>query len=220
MLTFRMVSMQDSASTGKPADRGRLVRLGLRLSIFTAIWNVIEGGVAIAAGELAGSVALLGFGIDSVIETASAVVVGWRFSCEMSGQSEERAEAAEHRAAIIAGVMLLALAAYLLFDSGRRILSLGPKPSTSLIGIALTATALAVMAVLARVKLRTAASLNSLALRTDSYETITCAWLSATTLLGLLLNAFFGWWWADPLAAVALVPLIVREALEGLRGDE
>jgi divalent metal cation (Fe/Co/Zn/Cd) transporter len=204
----------------EPPERSQLVRRGLRLAVFTVIWNVMEGVIAIASGIIAASVALVGFGVDSFVETASAVVVGWRFSYEMSRRSEEKAEKAESLAARIAGALLLALALYILIDSGRRLLGLGREPNPSGIGIALTLISAVIMPLLGRAKLRIARLLGSKALRTDAYESITCAWLSGTTLAGLTLNAAFGWWWADPLAALALIPLIVREGLEGLRGEE
>lgn len=202
-----------------PQDRALLIRRGLQLSIITVIWNVAEGIVAVACGIFAGSVALIGFGVDSFIETASAVVVGWRFSREMVSRSREQAERAEGLAARLAGALLLALAAYLLVESGRRLLGFGREPAPSMIGMVLTFISLIVMPVLGWIKLRVAGRLASKALRADSYETIACALMSATTLAGLVVNAALGWWWADPLAALALVPLIVREGLEGLRGD-
>jgi divalent metal cation (Fe/Co/Zn/Cd) transporter len=201
-------------------ERKRQVRRGLRLSLFTVVWNVLEGIVAVASGVAAGSVALVGFGVDSFIETASAVVVGWRFSYEMSGRSQEQTEKAERWASRAAGLLLLVLALYILLESGRRLLGFGREPGPSFIGIALTAISVVVMPLLGRAKLRMADRLGSSALRADAFETITCAWLSATTLSGLAVNAIFGWWWADPLAALALIPLIVREGLEGLRGEE
>jgi divalent metal cation (Fe/Co/Zn/Cd) transporter len=162
---------------------------------------------------------MVGFGVDSFAEVASGIVVGWRFSYEMNGRSEEQTEKAELWAARIAGALLLILALYLLIDSSRRLLGFGRAPGPSLPGIALTILSLAIMPILARAKLKTAAGLESKALRADAYETITCAWLSATTLAGLVLNAAFGWWWADPVAALVLIPFIVREGLEGLRGE-
>jgi cation diffusion facilitator family transporter len=201
------------------SERERLVRRGFHLSVFTVAWNVIEGIVGMTAGIISGSVALLGFGIDSFVESTSAVVVGWRFRYEMKGRPQEQTEKAESRAARITGMLLLALAAYLLVDSGRRLLGFGPEPESSTAGIVLTFISLAVMPVLARAKLKVAGKLESKALHADSYETITCAWLSLTTLLGLVLNAAFNWWWADPIAALVLIPLIVREGLEGIRGE-
>jgi divalent metal cation (Fe/Co/Zn/Cd) transporter len=124
----------------------------------------------------------------------------------------------EARAARGAGALLLALGAYLFIDAVRR-LATSDRPDVSLLGIALTALSLIVMPLLARAKLRAAAALGSRALRADAHETIVCAWLSFTTLAGLALNAALGWWWADPLAALAMLPLIVREGIEALRGD-
>jgi cation diffusion facilitator family transporter len=200
-------------------ERLSLVRRGLHLSVFTVVWNVIEGIVAIGSGLFSGSVALLGFGIDSFVESASGIIVGWRLAYEMRGRSEEQIEKVERLAARLAGILLLILAVYLLIDSCRRFLGFGREPDSSLSGIILTIISLIVMPVLARAKLKTAESIGSKALRADSYETIACAWLSATTLAGLLMNAALGWWWADPLAALVLIPFIVREGLEGLRGE-
>ena len=201
-------------------DRRRLLRRGLVLEIITVLWNVVEGIVAVAAGALSGSVALIGFGIDSFVETASAVVVGWRLDAELRGRSAETSERFERIASRTAGALLLLLAAYIAIDAGRRLLGFGAEARESLIGILLTSVSLVVMPFLGWSKLRTATALNSRALRADAYETIACAWLSLTTLVGLVLNASFGWWWADPLAALILVPLIVREGLEGLRGQD
>jgi cation diffusion facilitator family transporter len=203
-----------------PRLRANLIRRGLRLALFTVIWNVLEGAIAVASGIMAGSIALVGFGIDSFIETTSAVVVGWRFSYEMRDRLPAQIEKAEAWSARIAGALLLALAFYILLDSSRRLICIGHEPEPSMVGIALTAVSLAVMPLLGRAKLRIAERLDSKALRADAYESITCAWLSATTLAGLVVNAASGWWWADPLAALVLTPLIVREGLEGLGGGE
>ena len=209
-------SLVSSAAT---ADRPRLLRRGWWLSVATVGWNVVEGVIAVAAGMAAGSVALVGFGLDSFVETASAAVVGWRLRDELHGTSPERAERLERRAARIGGALLLALSGYIALDSMRRLLGFGARAEESGLGIALTAVSLVVMPVLGGIKLRTARALGSRALRTDAFETIACAWLSLTTFLGLTLNAAFGWWWADPLAGLALVPLIASEGLEGWRGD-
>jgi len=201
-------------------ERKTLLRRGLGLEIFTLLWNVLEGVVAVAAGTVSGSVALIGFGVDSFVETASAVVVGWRLRAELRDGSAEAGERFEPVASRIAGALLLALSTYIVIDAGRRLLGFGSEARESLLGIALTSVSMVVMPFLGWAKLRTATALQSRALRADAYETIACAWLSLTTLVGLVLNALFGWWWADPLAALCLVPLIVREGLEGLRGGE
>ena len=183
-------------------------------------WNVLEGVIAVSAGALASSVALIGFGIDSFVETASGAVVGWRLRSELGGHADEAAvERMERRAGRIAGALLLFLATYIVIDAGRRLLGYGEEAQESRAGIVLTALSLVVMPLLGWVKLRTARALGSGALRADAYETIACSWLSLTTLAGLLLNALFGCWWADPLAALGIVPLVVREGLEGLRGE-
>ncbi len=191
--------------------REAALRQGIALEALTVGYNALEGLVAIAAGIAAGSVALTVFGIDSVIEVTSGALLWWRLRAELGlaplGPTVER------RAARGAGFLLLALGLYIVTDSVR-VLVTGSHPESSPIGIGLTVVSLIVMPLLARGKLRVAASLGSRALRADAHETIVCAWLSATTLLGLGLNAVLGWWWADPVAALAMLPLIVREGLE------
>jgi len=197
-------------------NRVALLRRGVALEGVTVGYNALEGVIAIVAGLAAGSVALTGFGIDSVIEVTSGVVLWWRLRAELG--AARVGPAVEARAARWAGVLLLALAVYIVVESGRRLLT-GDRPGESVVGIVLTALSLIVMPLLARAKLRVAASLGSRALRADAHETIVCAWLSATTLLGLGLNALLGWWWADPVAALAMLPLIVREGVEAWRGE-
>lgn len=196
--------------------RAAALRQGITLEGVTVVYNTLEGLVAIAAGLAAGSVALTGFGIDSVIEVTSGALLWWRLRAELGlaplGPTVER------RAARGAGFLLLALGVYIVTDSARVLLT-GSRPDSSTLGIVLTALSLIVMSLLARAKLGVAAILGSQALRADAHETIVCAWLSATTLLGLGLNAALGWWWADPVAALAMLPLIVREGVEAWRGD-
>jgi divalent metal cation (Fe/Co/Zn/Cd) transporter len=182
----------------------------------TVSYNALEGVVAIAAGVVAGSVALTGFGVDSVIEVTSGALLWWRLRAELG--SAPLGPTAERRAARGAGFLLLALGVYIVTDSARLLLT-GSQPQSSPVGIVLMALSLVVMPLLARAKLGVAATLGSRALRADAHETIVCAWLSATTLLGLGLNAVLGWWWADPLAALAMLPLIVREGIEAWRGE-
>ncbi len=214
-----MVAMS-AATAPAPPDRRRLLRRGGRLAGITIGWNVLEGVVAIAAGAAAASVALVGFGVDSFVETASAVVVFWRLRAELAGGADAgRAEAIERRSARVAGLLLIALAAYIAIDAARRLAGYGSEARESLPGMALTALSLVVMPILGRAKLRVASALGSRTLRADAFETIACAWLSATTLAGLALNALLGWWWADPVAALVLVPLILREGIEGVRGE-
>jgi divalent metal cation (Fe/Co/Zn/Cd) transporter len=199
--------------------RTRLLRRGIALAAGTVGWNIVEGVIAVSAGLLAASIALIGFGIDSFVETASGAVVGWRLWAEFNGRVDTaRTEVLERRTGRIAGGLLLGLAAYIVVDAGRRLVGYGAEAQESRLGIVLTAISLVVMPLLGRAKLRTATALKSGALRADAYETLTCAWLSLTTLAGLTLNAILGWWWADPLAALTILPLVIREGLEGWRG--
>jgi divalent metal cation (Fe/Co/Zn/Cd) transporter len=201
------------------AERVRLLRNAEKLSAFTVAYNTLEGMLAITAGLLAGSAALLGFGFDSVIEVTSAGVLWWRLCSERLGRSTDSEEKAERRASRIAGVLLLLLACGILGESARQ-LAFGHHPDVSVVGMLLTILSAVVMPVLARRKLSVAAKLGSRALRADAHESLACAWMSGTTLLGLALNASLSWWWADPAAAVLLVPLIAREGWEAWHGDD
>jgi divalent metal cation (Fe/Co/Zn/Cd) transporter len=201
-------------------DRTALLRRGALFEAASVGWNIVEGVIAVAAGVPASSVALIGFGIDSFVETVSAAVVGWRLRAELAGDpDDERIERLERGAGRIAGGLLLGVAVYVVIDAGRRLLGFGAEARESVVGVVLTAVSSVVMPLLGRAKLRTAQALGSAAMRADAYETMACAWLSLTTLAGLGLNAAFGWWWTDPLAALAIVPLVVREGLEGWRGE-
>jgi divalent metal cation (Fe/Co/Zn/Cd) transporter len=201
--------------SGGLSDRVALLRRGIALEGVTVGYNAVEGMVAIAAGLAAGSVALTGFGIDSVIEVTSGALLWWRLRAELG--SAPLGPTVERRASRGAGFLLLALGVYIITDSTRLLLT-GNRPESSPVGIVLTVLSLIVMPLLARAKLRLAASLESRALRADAHETLVCAWLSLTTLVGLGLNASFGWWWADPVAALVMLPLIVREGLEAWQG--
>jgi len=200
-------------------DRNKHLQRGIRLEAFTIGWNVLEGCIAVGAGIVAGSIALTAFGFDSFIETTSGIVLLLHLRDQAREQSENAREAAERRATMIAGALLMILAVVVGFESVRRLAGFGSEAKESTLGLILTGVSLVVMPILAWAKLKTAAALKSRALRADGFETITCAWLSATTLGGLALNAAFGWHWADPAAALVLVPLIFREGLESWRGE-
>ena len=187
---------------------------GIRLEYLTVGWNLLEGAVAIIAGATAGSIALVGFGVDSAIESSSGAVLLWRLRAERSGKDAERIE---KQALRLVGVSFLVLAIYVGFDAAKSLLA-GEAPDRSIVGIVLAIVSLIVMPWLARAKRRTAASLGSSALHGDSRQTSICAYLSAILLGGLALNAQFGWWWADPAAALAMAPIIVNEGVEALRG--
>ena len=185
----------------------------------TLAYNVVEAGVAVWAGTEAGSIALLGFGLDSVIELAASAVLLWRLSIELGGGEEERVERAERRSRRFVGLTFLALSGYVLVESVLTLIS-GDHPAASPVGIVLAAVSLVVMPVFAWAKLRTARRLGSGALEAEAKETLACAYLSFALLVGLALNAAVGWWWADPAAALAMVPWLLREGVEGVRGEE
>ncbi|MDQ3754690.1 MAG: cation transporter [Acidobacteriota bacterium] len=194
--------------------RAQNVKRGLKLEYFTIAYNSLEGLIAIAAGLVAGSIALVGFGFDSLIEVTSGVALLWRLRADIDESRRERMEAITLR---IVGVSFLALAAYVSYDS---ILALWRRelPEESLPGILLAAASLVVMPLLARAKREVARNIKSAALRADAKQTELCTYLSAILLGGLLLNALWGWWWADAVAALVMVPIIAREGIEALRG--
>lgn len=174
---------------------------------------MLEALLTIPAGVSAGSIALLGFGLDSLIEAGSAAAVLWG----MSGVADERQERRERASLQIVGVLLLALAAYIAYDSIASIIH-HDHAHRSIFGIVVLLASLVSMLWLRRAKRRVAARLDSHALIADSKQTEFCAYLSAIALAGLALNAWFGYWWADPLAAVVMVPIIVREGVEAAQG--
>jgi divalent metal cation (Fe/Co/Zn/Cd) transporter len=195
--------------------RDGLVRRGIALEIFTLAWMTIEAAVAVAAGLAAGSVALMAFGIDSVIEFVAALVVLQTFRAEQTG----RAGRSENRALQVIGVTFFLLAAYIVADSGYTLIA-ASKPQNSVPGVAVTAAALVVMPLLSFLKRRTGGRLGSQMLLADAAESLFCAYLSATVLVGLLLNVAVGWWWADPVAALAVVPLVIKEGLEAFEDHD
>ena len=196
-----------------PITRSAAARRGRRLEYFTIAWNSLEAIASVVAGLLAGSIALVGFGLDSVIEVSSGAVLLWRLRAEADAERRERAE---HRALRLVGVCFLALAAYVAYDSIQGLVR-HEAPQESFFGIAIAVASLIAMPLLARAKRQVARQLSSGAMHADSRQTDFCFYLSAILLAGLLLNALLGWWWADPAAALVMVPLIVREGVEGLR---
>ena len=196
------------------ADRIQLVRRGRKLEYFTVAYNRLEGLVSIIAGLIAGSVSLIGFGLDSMIEVTSGAALLWRLHHDWN---ETRREAVERITLRIVGWCFVALAAYVAFDSGWTLLQ-HEKPERSIPGIVVAAVSVVVMPLLARAKRRVAEGIDSAAMRADSRQTDFCTYLSAILLGGLLLNAVLGWWWADPVAGVVMVPIIAKEGVDGIRG--
>lgn len=201
-------------------DRTALLKQACRLEYLTVGWNVVEGVIAVAAALAAGSVALLGFGLDSFVESTSGLILLWRLSTEQgsTGSSAEYIERLDRRAHRLVGATLFLLATYIIIDSALALWS-GERPEVSFVGLGLVSVSIAVMLWLARAKARAARELGSRALEADSFQTLACWWLSIVTLAGLALNAALGWWWADPIAGLGVAWLIVREGREAWRGE-
>ena len=199
--------------------RRSLLQRGLRLEYLTVGWNIVEGVVAVAAALAAGSVALLGFGIDSFVESLSGAILIWRLRAEGSAQDHEAVEAIERRAQKLVAISLFFLAAYIAADGVSTLLS-GDRPEPSAVGLAVAALSIGVMWWLARAKRRTAIALGSRALEADAFQTTACWWLSLVVLAGVGLNALLGWWWADPVAALGMCYFLVREGREAWRGED
>jgi len=197
------------ASIKTEADHAGIIRHGRRLEYLTIGWNSLEGIVAVGAGVLAGSVALVGFGVDSVIEVSSGAIILWRL---MSGDHREQL------ARKLIGVSFLVLGVYIAFDAIKSLI-FRETPEASHIGIGIAALSLAVMPWLAHAKRKVAAQLNSSAMLADSRQTDLCAYLSAILLGGLIFNAALGWWWADPVAGLIMVPIIAKEGVTAIRGE-
>jgi divalent metal cation (Fe/Co/Zn/Cd) transporter len=196
-------------------ERTVLLRRGRILEYFTLGWNLFEGLVAVGAGLVAGSISLVGFGIDSFIELASGAAVLWRISVDADVRNRERNET---RTLKLLGLCFLALAIYVGYEAARD-LWLRRAAEHSIPGILLAALSLVVMPALSGAKQNVGRALRSAALRADAKQSEFCAYLSALLLLGLLFNMLFGFWWADPLAALVMVPIIAREGREALRGN-
>jgi divalent metal cation (Fe/Co/Zn/Cd) transporter len=187
---------------------------GKRLEYFTIAWNSVEGLLAVVAGAIAGSISLIGFGIDSFIEVASGATLLWRMNVDADSRSRERNERISLR---IVGICFVALALYLGYESLSDLV--GKKaPQHSIPGIILACASLVVMPILSRAKKRVGTALGSAAMTADARQTDFCVYLSVILLAGLLLNVGFGWWWADPVGALIMVPIIGKEGIEGMRG--
>lgn len=182
------------------------------LEYFTIGWNLIEAFVSVGAGFVAGSPSLIGFGVDSLIESSSGAALLWRL------QDGEKGEQREKFALKLVGISFILLAAYIIFDAGKSLIYFEP-PEVSFVGIGLAILSIIIMPILARAKRKSAKNLSSRAMQADSKQTDICAYLSAILLVGLGLNWLFGWWWADSAAALVMLPIILKEAFEALRGE-
>ena len=192
------------------ADRLYLIQRGQRLEYITIAYNSLEGLIALVAGFLAGSIALVGFGLDSVIEVTSGAALLWRLRHDADPRREKIALR-------VVGVCFLALAAYVLVESAEAI-AMHEAPDRSIPGIVLAAVSVVVMPLLARAKRQVAQGIGSAAMEADARQTDFCLYLSVILLAALGLNALLGWWWADPLAGLVMVPIIAREGWMAVRG--
>ncbi|MEV6595607.1 cation transporter [Actinoplanes sp. NPDC051346] len=195
-----------------PQRRAELNRRSLHLAYATAGYNLLEGVVAVGAGAAASSTALLGFGLDSFVEVSSALVVIWQFRSRVP-------EARERLALRLIAVSFFPLAAWVTVDAARSLLG-AERADTSPVGIAIAATSVVVMPLLVWAKRRTGRELGSATVVADSTQTLLCTYLSVIVLVGLLLNATLGWWWADPVAALVIAAVAVREGVEAWRGEQ
>lgn len=208
-----------SAEAARAAD----VRAGVRIEIVTVIWMVIEAVVSLAAGIVAGSVLLTAFGLDSVIELISGSILLWRLSIEARGDGDERVETVERTATLVVAATLVLLCLYVMISAVYG-LAAHIRPEASPVGIAVALAAALVMPWLGITKRRIAGRIGSEALRGDAAESFTCGYMAATVLAGLVLDALFGWWWAEDVAALVFLFWLVRETREAIEeardGDE
>jgi len=211
--------MPSSMETDRVSARRRWLGRAMWLAVATVAYNLVEAGVALYAGVQAGSIALVGFGLDSVIELTAAAVVLWRLRLEARGAEVERVQVVEAAVSRFVGVTLIALAAYVVIQAVW-ILWTREAPQESWLGVALAFLSLLIMPLLGIGKLRAADEIGSRALRQEAKETFACAYLSFALLLGLGANAIAGWWWADPAAALLMVPWLIREGLEAFESEE
>jgi divalent metal cation (Fe/Co/Zn/Cd) transporter len=195
-------------------DRPAIALRGRNLEVFTIAWNCLEGLIAVASGAVAGSISLVGFGIDSFIEVVSGSALLWRMNTDAE---EHRRETIERVSLRVVGFCFIALAVYIAYEAA---MNLWHKdvPESSIVGILLAVVSLIVMPMLSRAKRAVARDLNSAAMHADAKQTEFCTYLSAILLGGLILNALLGWWWADPVTALVMSPVIANEGREALSG--
>lgn len=204
--------------SGSPDDFLRLRRWAWWLTALTIGWNSLEAVIAIVSGVIAGSIALVGFGLDSIVEVSSALVIVWRLA--RHGEDHAANERAERRAVRLIALSFLAMAVYVVVDAITKLVGIGEEPRGSTVGLVITALSLVVMPTIAWAKRRVASGLGSVALKADAAETQLCTYLSAVVLIGLAANGLFGWWWMDPIAGLVVAGLAVKEGREAWSSGE
>lgn len=200
-----------AAAAVSPADSARLGRRARLLAGASVSYNLVEGVIAVAAGLVAGSVALIGFGLDSAVEVSSGLIILWQFRHRIP-------ETREQQALRLIAVSFFALAAYVAFESVRALVT-GAEPEASPVGIALACSSLVVMPYLAWAQRRTGRALHSSSVIADSNQTLLCTYMSGVLLVGLALNGLLGWWWADPLAGLAIGVIALKEGRDAWKGE-
>jgi divalent metal cation (Fe/Co/Zn/Cd) transporter len=214
-MTQPLPVLKEGPTAPPNAIRSNQVRLGVWVELVTIVWMTIEASVALSVGLATRSVSLQGFGADSIIELIAGGILLWRLLLEQRGSSIERVAQAERRASWVTAISLFALACYIIGDSAFTFAT-RTQPEASWWGVGLAVAAAIIMPLLWQGKLRVAKRIESRALKADAACSMTCAYMSLTLLVGLLLNRVFGWWWADPLAALALVYFLIQEGREAL----
>jgi len=194
------------------------LKIAFWLLILTLLYNVIEAVISIVAGYIAGSIALVGFGFDSLIEMSASGLMVWRLAVELKGSAPEIIERTEHTVHRFVGWTFFALSAYIAYESATALYA-QEVPHKSLVGIIIATLSLLIMPALAWGKLKSANKLNSPALRAEAKETIACTILSLILLVGLAANATVGWWWADSVAGLLMIPWLIKEGVEGIKGE-
>lgn len=208
----------EACGSPRVTTNSKWLKIAFLLVGFTIFYNVAEAGVAVWAGEKAESIALVGFGFDSLIEVSAAAMMLWRLVEQVRHHSDEAVEQAEANVHRFVGVTFILLAAYITFDSSLTLWH-QERPHSSFLGIVLATLSFIIMPLLSWGKMKAAQEINSPALRSEAKETIACSILSLILLIGLAANAAFGWWWADPVAALVMLPWLIREGIAGLKGE-
>ncbi len=218
-LELPVIGGQSVTVADAEADRQRLLRRGLRLEFISLGWNAVEGIVAVAAGLAAGSIALVGFGVDSFVESSSAGVIVWRILAERRSSSAARIQSVERTSQKLVAASLFLLGLYVLYGSVSALVQ-QERPDPSIPGVILAAVSLAVMWWLARSIRNVGRQLHSHSIEADSAQTLACWWMSLSLLIGLGLNLLFGWWWADPIAGIAISAVVFREGWNAMKGKD
>jgi divalent metal cation (Fe/Co/Zn/Cd) transporter len=222
MYCFKGTEMSDSccnsSCTSEKITNTKWLKIAVILVLLTITYNIAEAVIAVSTGYSVDSIALVGFGFDSLLEVSAAILMLWRLIEQLRHQNDEAVERAESLVHRFVGATFLLLSAYILYDSITTLFH-QVRPESTLIGTALAALSLMLMPFLAWGKMRAAKEIGSSALYSEAKETVACSILSLIVLIGLALNVTLGWWWADPLAAFMMIPWLIKEGIAGIKGQ-